>query len=212
MIAAGFVDALGAPAQKKKKKKKRKSSSTYNSRTLAECRKRGWVAQGVEQTIKIPGGRTFKRDLFGVIDVVAIDLSAPLGQRTIGIQTTSGGTGGSHAPHRDKILAEPRASSWLQAGNRLELWSWAKQGARGKAKRWTLRVETFSAADWRTPFAGVDRTAAVESLQHVAEPMPALEAVKQGIAKIARVEAADLPVELLPDALALHYQRKPRIA
>lgn len=129
-------------------KAKRKSSATYNSRTLGECRKRGWVAQGVEQTIKIPGGRTFKRDLFGVIDVIAIDPSAPVGQRTIGIQTTSGGTGGSHSPHRAKILAEPRARQWLEAGNRLELWSWAKQGARGKAKRWTLRVEVFTAESW----------------------------------------------------------------
>jgi hypothetical protein len=32
---------------------------------------------------------------------------------------------------------------------RLELWSWAKQGARGKAKRWTLRVEAFTVENWR---------------------------------------------------------------
>lgn len=124
-------------------KKKRKSSSTYNARTLAECRKRGWIAGVVERTIPFPRPRGTKIDLFGVIDVIALDLSAPIGQRTIAIQSTSGGTGGSHSPHRAKILAEPRARQWLEAGNRLELWSWAKQGARGKVKRWTLRVETY---------------------------------------------------------------------
>lgn len=128
-------------------KKKRKSSSTYNSRTLGECRKRGWVAGVVERRIPFPRPRGTTLDLFGVIDVVALDLSAPVGQRTVGIQTTSGGTGGSLAPHRAKILAEPRAKQWVEAGNRLELWTWAKQGARGKAKRWTLRVERFEVRD-----------------------------------------------------------------
>jgi hypothetical protein len=138
------IESDAPEAEEPAPRKKRKSSSTYNARTLAECRRRGWIAQGVEQTIRIPGGRTFKRDLFGIIDVVAVDLSAPPGQRTIGIQTTSGGTGGSVAPHRAKILAEPRARAWVEAGNRLELWSFAKQGARGKAKRWKLTVETYA--------------------------------------------------------------------
>ncbi|HKP06398.1 MAG TPA: hypothetical protein VJU58_04020 [Microbacterium sp.] len=136
-----LVEALGDPDAPKKKR--RKSSSTYNSRTLVECRKRGWIAGVVERTIPFPKPRGTKIDLFGVIDVVAVDLSAPLGQRTIGIQSTSGGTGGSHSPHRAKILAEPRARDWVAAGNRLELWSWAKQGARGQRKRWLLRVETY---------------------------------------------------------------------
>jgi hypothetical protein len=61
----------------------------------------------------------------------------------LGIQATAGGTGGAHAARRAKILAEPRARQWVEAGGRLELWSWAKQGARGKPKRWQLRVETY---------------------------------------------------------------------
>jgi hypothetical protein len=131
-------------------KKKRKSRSTYSARTITECRRRGWLAGNVERRIPFPKPQGTTIDLFGIIDIIAIDLSAPIGQRTIGIQATSGGTGGSHSPHRAKILAAPHALSWLQAGNRLELWSWAKQGARGKAKRWTLRVEAFTVEDWRT--------------------------------------------------------------
>jgi len=52
-----------------------------NARALAECRRRGWPAQTVEQ--RIP--HTFiTRDLFGVIDIVAL-----AGPRIIGIQVTS---------------------------------------------------------------------------------------------------------------------------
>jgi hypothetical protein len=113
-----------------------KSSTTPSARTLKECRARGWDAQVVEQTIP----RTFiKRDLFGVIDIVAI---TPGG--LLGIQAT-GGSGGAHAARRAKILAEPRALRWLQAGAGLEIWSYAKQGKAGARKLWALRVEAIEA-------------------------------------------------------------------
>ncbi len=142
-IDAHLADLEQEPAPRKK----RKSRSTYSARTITECRRRGWLAGNVERRIPFPKPQGTTIDLFGIIDIIAIDLSVPLGQRTIGIQATSGGTGGSVAPHRAKILAEPRARQWLEAGNRLELWSWAKQG-RGKVKRWTLRVEVFTAESW----------------------------------------------------------------
>lgn len=142
-------------------RKKRKSSTSPTARTLAECRKRGWIAQVVEQHLPFPKPFGTKRDLFGVIDIVAIvtelaGVAYMLGDEpprkavgTIGIQATSGNTGGEHSKRRAKILAEPRARQWCEAGNRLEIWSWAKQGARGKAKRWTLRVEVFTVESWR---------------------------------------------------------------
>lgn len=141
-----FVDELPSPEHDEPPKalKKRKSKATYSARTITECRRRGWLAGNVERRIPFPKPRGTTIDLFGVIDIIALDLSAPAGQRTIGIQATSGGTGGSLSPHRAKILAEPRVLDWIAAGNRLELWTWAKQGARGKAKRWTLRVETYA--------------------------------------------------------------------
>jgi hypothetical protein len=127
--------------------KRRKARVSPAARTLAECRKRGWIAGVVERRIPFPKPRGTTLDLFGVIDIIAVDLSAPIGQRIIGIQATTGGAGdgkgGRHAEHRTKILAEPRARQWIEGGGRLELWSWAKQGARGKAKRWTLRIETY---------------------------------------------------------------------
>lgn len=137
-------DAPEAEEAAPRKKKRRKSRSTYSARTITECRGRGWIAGNVERRIPFPKPQGTTIDLFGVIDIVAVDLSAPLGQRIIGIQATSGGTGGSHSPHRAKILASSDAEIWLAGGGRLELWSWALQGARGKAKRWTLRVETYA--------------------------------------------------------------------
>lgn len=150
-----FPDALviedGAPeAEEAQPARKRKKAVPTTARTLAECRRRGWIAGVVERRIPFPKPRGTKIDLFGVIDVVAI---APGVKGVIGIQSTAN-IGGHHAKHRDKILAELRARQWLEAGNRLELWTWAKQGARGKAKRWTLRVEVFEVDQWRSPTNG----------------------------------------------------------
>lgn len=109
---------------------------TPTARTLAECRRRGWIAQVVEKWN--PHAR-IRQDLFGCIDVLAI---APSG--LLGIQACAGA---SHAARRTKALAEPRLRAWLDAGARFEVWSWAKRGARGKRKTWTLREEAVTFAD-----------------------------------------------------------------
>lgn len=103
---------------------------TPTARTLAECRKRGWLAQVVEQTVP----RTFiKRDLFGFVDVVALD-----GARTVAIQCTDGT---SVAKRVAKMRGERAAEleRVIAAGWHVEVWGWAKRGARGKRKMWTLR-------------------------------------------------------------------------
>lgn len=143
------IESDAPEAEEPAPRKKRKASTSPTARTLAECRKRGWIAGVVERRIPFPKPQGTTIDLFGVIDLIAI---APaddplLGRPTIvGIQAT-GGTA-NHAHRRTKILAEPRMRAWLETGARLELWSWNQQGARGKRKLWTLRVETFTAEDW----------------------------------------------------------------
>lgn len=72
----------------------------------------------------------FKRDLFGVIDIVAI---TPEG--IIGIQATSN-NGGTHMARVHKALAEPRLVRWLKAGAKFQVWSWRKRG-----RFWELRDE-----------------------------------------------------------------------
>ncbi len=138
VIADGIASGID-PTQRKKRKK----STSPTQRTLAECRKRGWTAQVVEH--RVPRINVL-RDLFGVIDLVVIVPAAPGSDSAIlGIQAT---TTTNAAARYDKIIAEPRARQWVEAGGRLELWSWAKRGDRGKRKLWTLRVEALAASDW----------------------------------------------------------------
>lgn len=146
-IESGLEAALEAEATGKPKKRRKGTSPT--ARTLAECRKRGWIAGVVEKFVRFPPPGHHV-DLFGVIDVVAI-ATAPTatgtrGMSTLGIQACAGGNG-DHARRRAKILAEERARTWVEAGNRLELWSFSKRGAAGKAKRWAIRVERFEVQD-----------------------------------------------------------------
>jgi hypothetical protein len=137
------------------------------ARSLEECRKRGWIAGVVEQTIP----HTFiKRDFIGIIDIIAIvpgeerigcaqciyyrpydgrpgEFTCPScgtandlsPGRVIGIQATSGT---NHSARVAKAKAEPRLAAWLGAGQAFEVWSWAKRGARGKRKTWQLREES----------------------------------------------------------------------
>jgi hypothetical protein len=105
------------------------------ARTLAECKRRGWIAQVVEHRVRA-GRLSFLRDLFGGIDLVAL---TPRG--IVGIQACAGT---DHAKRRAKLLDEPRIAAWMAAKGGLEVWSWAKQGPRGKRKLWTLRAEVLS--------------------------------------------------------------------
>lgn len=106
--------------------------SSPTQRSLAECRGRTWIAQVVERWNQYARVR---QDLFGVIDIVALTDDGILG-----IQACAGS---SHAARMAKIKAEPRAQEWLRCGGKLEVWSWAKRGVRGKRKLWTLRVESI---------------------------------------------------------------------
>ncbi len=133
---------------------KRRKRVSPTALTLAECRRRGWEAGVVEKPWNPHTKRTL--DLFGVIDLIAIvpavvtpwEHVAGLGDvpgeykpgAILAIQTT-GGNSGNHASRRTKILAEPRARLWVEAGGRLELWSWRQPG--GKGSRWVLRVQRF---------------------------------------------------------------------
>lgn len=109
------------------------SKTSPTARTLTRCKKHGWEAAVVE---RFNFYTKRKNDLFGVIDIIAITDSGILG-----IQATDGS---NHSHRIEKILAEPRVAKWIAAGGRLEVWSWAKQGAKGKRKLWTLRVEDIA--------------------------------------------------------------------
>jgi hypothetical protein len=105
--------------------------SSPTQRTLARLKELGFTAGIVEKWNQYARVR---QDLFNFIDIVAIHPDSGI----IGIQACAGG---SHSARRAKILAEPKFLEWCKAGGRVEVWSWAKQGARGKRKTWTLRRE-----------------------------------------------------------------------
>jgi hypothetical protein len=143
--------------------------SSPTQRTLAECRKRGWTVQVVERYN--PHARV-RVDLFGVIDLVAIkpprmsSSGAVERGQIIAIQACAGS---SHSARLAKILAEPRAKQWVEAGGLLELWSWSKRGARGKAKRWALRVDSVTVERFKQP--GSDSAALQTQLACTSNPI-----------------------------------------
>lgn len=73
-------------------------------------------------------------DLFGFIDIVVLDDQFGL----LAVQATST----DNAPSRvRKIVVDCKeaAVDWLSSGNRIEVWGWAKRGAQGTRKTWTLK-------------------------------------------------------------------------
>lgn len=113
-------------------------NTTTCSRTLARLRRLGYTAQKVEQWIP----RAFKRrDLFGVIDVVALKEGV---QGVLGVQSS---TGGDLAAHVRKALEEPRLRLWLETGNRFLVWGWVKKGKRGQRKTWQVNEREITLED-----------------------------------------------------------------
>lgn len=104
------------------------------SRTLERLRELGFTAQVVERWNQYA---RIRQDLFGFCDIVAMRE----GVGTVLIQACAGA---SHAARRSKVLAEPRAEIAAKCGNRIEVWSWAKKGARGKRKQYELRREELT--------------------------------------------------------------------
>jgi len=106
-------------------------------RTLRALRARGLVAAIVERWNQYAGPHGIRQDLFGIIDVLALDPE----RGVIGIQSC----GTAFNQHMQKLTVEKaqETSDWLSTpGTSLELWGWRKVKLKrgGKAERWTPRV------------------------------------------------------------------------
>ena len=119
---------------------------TPSARTKKLLAELGYASDDAERRIT----RTIKKDLFGIIDIVAIRPG-----EIFGVQATSAS---NHSSHVKKALAEPKLLLWLLAGGRFEVWSWGKKGARGKVKKWRVRKTKFTerdcaveVSDWAEP-------------------------------------------------------------
>lgn len=98
--------------------------SSPTQRSLAELRKRGYLAQVVEKWIAAVKRR---QDLYGFIDILAIR-----DDEILGVQATSG----DHVAERvAKIAEHEHVGAVRKAGIRIAVWGWRKNAA----GRWQLR-------------------------------------------------------------------------
>ena len=97
-----------------------------------ECTRRGWTFQIVEHYHHHARRRM---DLFGFGDILALD--GKPGSLIIQATTVT-----NISTRARKIEASGLAIEWLHAGNRIEVWGWAKHPiSRGAKKQtWMLRV------------------------------------------------------------------------
>jgi hypothetical protein len=120
-------------------KKKRKKPVSATQKSLKWLRDQGYTAWVVEQNVHFFNKEThrmemFKRDAWNIADIIAIR-SGDSG--TLYVQTTTTGHGADRVA---KIRANPIASLLLTTGNRIHVHGWAKRGARGAQKLWTLKI------------------------------------------------------------------------
>lgn len=110
---------------------------TPAARSLEYLRRGGALAQVVERYNPHAKRRV---DLFGFIDIVAVD------KVTVGVQATTS----DHISHRLAKLRDecaPAMQRWIAAGNLLVIHGWAKRGPRGKRKTWTLTERVVTTED-----------------------------------------------------------------
>lgn len=111
------------------------SKTSPTQRTLAHFRKHGYLCAIAEKRVRMPKAKfPVTQDLFGFIDIVAIDHIAG---GVIGIQATSGA---NVASRRTKIELLPAAQQWVCAGNKLCVIGWRKL-KQGKRVLWAPRIE-----------------------------------------------------------------------
>lgn len=117
-------------------------------KTLATFREARWMIDRTERFQTIPGhpGGGVRKDLFGIIDAIALRPGCVLGVQVCGADFQS---------HVRKMLGEHAEQTvrWLESGAALVLIGWTRKKARksdgsiGKAIRWTPRLENFVLVD-----------------------------------------------------------------
>lgn len=121
------------------------SGLSPTQRTLRALREQGRVCAIVEKFNAFAGPHGIRQDLFGIIDVLALDPQ----RGVIGVQSC----GQAFSDHERKLLDEraEECINWLSTpGTALELWGWRKVKLRrgGKAMRWQPRIREFTLNDF----------------------------------------------------------------
>ena len=115
-------------------------------RTLRELKNQGRICAVVEKWQIIPGhtGGGIRRDLFGIIDIIALDPKTGV----VGVQAC----GSDFAAHWRKITVDKaqETTDWLSTpGTSLELYAWRKVKVKrgGKAMIWQPRIVEITLDD-----------------------------------------------------------------
>ncbi len=113
-------------------------ATTPTQRSLAHLRKEGYTVAIAEKYNYFIHTRN---DLFGWIDICAIH---PDKKGVLGVQTTSTS---NIATRIKKAMALDAFKVWLQCGGMAIFHGWAKRGAMGKRKLWTLKEQEITLKD-----------------------------------------------------------------
>jgi len=121
-------------------------------RTLREMRKMGRICGIVERFNGYAGPHGVRQDLFGFIDIIALDPQDGI----VGVQST----GTDYSGHLKKITQEraEEVREWLSCGGVVELWAWrkVKQVKGGTKMVYRPRVKKITAADLDTELSPGD--------------------------------------------------------
>lgn len=113
---------------------------TPTQRTLRECKAQGRLCGIVERWNQFAGTHGIRQDLFGFIDIIALDTDLGI----VGIQST----GQDFAGHRRKMTDDrsEEMREWLRCGGIVELWGWRKVKKKrgGKQMVWRPRIERWT--------------------------------------------------------------------
>ena len=113
----------------------RERKITPTTRSIEWLEAYGWTVDVVERRIT----HFLTRDAMGFGDLLICRSDTYRGiPPTIALVQVT--TGSNMAARRTKILAEPRARKWYQAGGRILLHGWRKMG-KGLLKAWEVREE-----------------------------------------------------------------------
>ena len=143
------------------------NKTTSNARTKRHLEALGWHCEIVERFNPYAGKFGQRKDLFGFLDIIAIDKD---NDRIIGIQAC----GTDFTPHKRKMLTEATpdiraiAIDWLKAGAGIQLWGWRKVLAKkgGKQKTWQPRIEEYTIEDYAAVAAQAERQGNNETLSN----------------------------------------------
>ncbi len=120
------------------------SGLSPTQRTIRSLKEQGFECQIVEKWNSFAATHGKRIDLFGIIDIIALD---PV-NGVLGIQSC----GQAFSEHYKKLTIEKANESlnWLRTpGTKLQLWGWRKVKLHrgGKAERWAARIREITVKD-----------------------------------------------------------------